>query len=91
MKSQRRLFTPPALGSWAWTLVRLPIYCVLLICEPMLRIGFTTISLLGLVAAVVLKFSGSAEHFPFWHAVLFFVCCGMLPVLHRAALRLFAP
>jgi hypothetical protein len=91
MKGERRLFTPAALGSWPWTLVRLPIYFVLLICEPMLRIGFTTIALLGLVTAVVLKFSGSAEHFPFWRAVLFFGCCGLLPMLHRAALRLFTP
>jgi len=71
-------------------LVRLPIYWLLLICEPILRIGFATIAVLGIVSAVVLEFSGSAPHFPFWGALLFFGCCGLLPLLHRAALRLLA-
>jgi hypothetical protein len=74
-------------GALIWTMVRLPIYYLLLICEPIVRIGGSTLALLGIFSAIVLKFSGSAPHFPFWGALLFFGCCGLLPVLHRAALR----
>lgn len=75
------------IGTSIWMLIRLPIYWLLLICEPIVRIGFTTIAVLGFFSAIVLKFSGSAPHFPFWGALLLFGCCGLLPVLHRAALR----
>jgi len=90
MNGKRQLSTPGAIGALIWMLVRLPIYRLLLICEPILRIGFTTIAVLGMIAAVFIEFSGSAPHFPFWGALLFFGCCGLLPLLHRAALRLLA-
>jgi hypothetical protein len=80
-----------AIGALLWRLVRLPVYSILVLCEPVLRVGFTTLALLGLLTAVVLEFSGSAPRFPFWGAMLFFSCCGVLPLVYRAALRLFAP
>jgi hypothetical protein len=90
MNSRRQLSTLGLIGAWIWIMIRLPLYWLLLICEPLLRIGFTTIAVLGIVSAIVLEFSGSAPHFPFWGALLFFGCCGLLPLLHRAALRLLA-
>ncbi len=90
MNRARRLFKAGAIGGMAWKLVRQPIYYALAICEPILRMVFTTIAVLGIVSAIVLEFSGRAAHFPFWGALLFFGCCGFLPLLHRAALRLFA-
>jgi hypothetical protein len=72
----------------AGNLVRVPIYYALLICEPILRIGLTTVAALGIASAVVLEFSGSAPHFPFWGALLFFGCCGVFPLLYRALLLL---
>ena len=78
-------------GLLLWRLIRLPVYAVLVICEPLLRIAMTTIAVLGIAAAGVLKFSGSAPKFPFWGALLFFGCCGALPMLCRAALRFLAP
>lgn len=90
MNGEGRLSMLGVIGTLIWMLIRLPIYWLLLICEPSVRIGFTMIAVLGLVSAVVLKFSGSAPHFPFWGALLYFGCCGLLPVLHRAALRLLA-
>ena len=90
MNGKRQLSTLGAIGALIWMLVRLPIYWLLLICEPILRIGFTTLAVLGIVSAVFLEFSGSAPHFPFWGALLFLGCCGLLPLLHRAALRLLA-
>ena len=90
MNGKQQLSTLGAIGALIWMLVRLPIYWLLLICEPILRIGFTTIAVLGIISAVFLEFSGSAPHFPFWGALLFFGCCGLLQLLHRATLRLLA-
>jgi hypothetical protein len=90
MSGKQQLSTLGVIVTLIWILIRLPIYWMLLICEPILRIGFTTIAVLGIVSAVFLEFSGSAPHFPFWGALLFFGCCGLLPLLHRAALRLLA-
>jgi hypothetical protein len=90
MNGKRQLSTLGVIGTLIWMLIRLSIYWLLLICEPILRIGFTTIAVLGFVSAVFLEFSGSAPHFPFWVALLFFGCCGLLPLLHRAALRFLA-
>ena len=78
-------------GVLIWRVLRLPVYGALVLSEPVVRFCFTTIALLGILAAVVLEFSGSAPRFPFWQAMLFFGCCGMVPMLHRGALRLFAP
>jgi hypothetical protein len=75
----------------AWRVIRLPVYLVLVTCEPVVRIGLTTIAVLGILASIVLEFSGAAPHFPFWGALLFFASCGALPWLYRAAVRLFAP
>lgn len=88
MNGKRQLSALGVVGTLIWTLIRLPIYWLLLICEPSVRIGFSTIAVLGFFSAIVLKFSGSAPHFPFWGALLFFGCCGVLPLLHRVALRL---
>lgn len=75
----------------AWKLIRLPVYLVLVIGEPVVRIGMTTIALLGIFTSIVLAFSGAAPRFPLWGALLFFVGCGALPSLYRTAVRLFAP
>jgi hypothetical protein len=88
VNSERTLIMLGAIGAMTWKLVRLPIYCALVICEPILRIGLTTLAVLGIVSAVVLEFSGSAAHFPFWGALLFFGCCGVFPLLYRALLLL---
>ena len=90
MNGKQQLSALGVIGTLIRMLIRLPIYWLLLICEPILRIGFTTFAVLGVISAVFLEFSGSAPHFPFWGALLFFGCCGLLPLLHRAALRLLA-
>jgi len=90
MNGKQQLSALGVIGALIWILIRLPVYWLLLICEPILRIGFTTIAVLGIVSAVFLEFSGSAPHFLFWGALLFFGCCGLLPLLHRAAMRLLA-
>jgi hypothetical protein len=80
-----------AMAALIWRAVRLSVYGVLAMCGPIFRVVSSTIALLGVVAAVLLEFSGSAPRFPFWGAILFFSGCGLLPVLHRGMLRLFSP
>jgi hypothetical protein len=80
-----------ASGALLWNLVRLSLYGILVVCGPVLQAVLITIALLGVVVSIVLEFSGSAPRYPFWEAMLFFFCCGALPHLHRAALRLLAP
>ena len=87
MNGKRQHSALGVIGALMWTLIRLPIYWLLLICEPIVRIGMSTLALLWIFSAIVLKFSGSAPHFPFWGSLLFFGCCGLLPLLHRTALR----
>jgi hypothetical protein len=72
-------------------LIRLPAHAVLMMCEPVVRVGFTTVALLGTIVAFVLELSGRAPKFPFWGALLFFGCCGLMPHLYRAALRVLSP
>lgn len=80
-----------AVGVQVLRLIRLPVYAVLMICEPVVRVGLTTVALLGTIVAFVLEFSGSAPKFPFWGALLFFGGCGLMPRLYRAVLRVLSP
>lgn len=89
--SRRALDTLGATAALLWQLIRLPVYGALVICEPVVRFGLTTIAVLGIGTAMVLEFSGSAPRFPFWGALLFFGCCGALPAIYRSVLRLLAP
>jgi hypothetical protein len=43
------------IGSVLFRLIRLPVYGVLVICEPIVQIGLSTIALLGLVATLFLS------------------------------------
>ncbi len=90
MNAAREMTRARAIGAITWKLVRLPIIYALVISEPILRIGLTTIGVLGIVSAVVIELSGSAPNFPFWAALLFFGCCIFYPVLHLAFLRILA-
>lgn len=74
-----------------WRMVTLPVFVLLLIGEPVVRVVMTTIALLGVLISVVLETSGVARHFPFVAAMAFFVGCGAVPLLYRACLRITAP
>jgi hypothetical protein len=73
-----------------WRVLRLPVFTILVICEPVIRVCLTTLAVLGVCTSLVLEFSGAAPHFPLGGALLFFAGCGVLPLLYRAAIRLFA-
>ena len=56
-----------------WQVVRLPVLAVLLVLEPFVSLILTAVGFLGIVVAVILKFSGDLPHFPFWEMVGFSV------------------
>ena len=56
-----------------WQIVRLPVLAVLLVLEPFVSLILTAVGFLGIVVAVILKFSGDLPHFPFWEMVGFSV------------------
>ena len=64
-----------------------PIAIILNGCEPIVRILFGTVSVLGILATLVIGGSGSAPHFPFVTALLVFAGCGIVPGLYRALLK----
>jgi len=73
-----------------WGTLSLPVFVILAIGEPVVRVVMTTIALLGVLVSVVLETSGAAPQFPFVGAMAFFVGCGAVPLLYRGLMRLFA-
>jgi hypothetical protein len=49
-----------------WQIVRLPVLAVLLVLEPFVSLILMAFGFLGIVVALILKFSGDLPHFPFW-------------------------
>ena len=79
-----------ALGAMIRAIVRVltvPVAWVMAGCEPVIRVLFWSISVLGLLSALVIAGSGSAPHFPLVPALLVFAGCGIIPAVYRAILR----
>ncbi|MGH8217595.1 MAG: hypothetical protein ACREUT_03345, partial [Steroidobacteraceae bacterium] len=47
-----------------WQVVRLPVLAVLLVLEPFVSLILTAFGFLGIIVALILKFSGDLPHFP---------------------------
>jgi len=75
------------LARAAVRVLTVPLAVVMAGCEPLIRILFGTLSVLGILATVVIGGSGAAPHFPFATALLVFAGCGIVPVLYRTVLK----
>jgi hypothetical protein len=74
-------------GAWLlWQVVRLPIFTLLVILEPVVRVLLGALALLGVLTALVLKLAG-ALHLPFLGMVAASVGCGLLLAGYSALLR----
>lgn len=51
---------------FAWQLVRLPIFSLLVVFEPIARLVFSGLSLLAILTAFLFEASSAAPRFPFW-------------------------
>jgi hypothetical protein len=73
-----------------WHLVRLPVFAVLLLAAPLVRLALGALGLLSLLAAVFYQFFSPLPHPPFWSLLGFAVGCGLTLVLYERLLRLFS-
>lgn len=71
-----------------WQVVRLPVLVVLLVLEPFVSLALTAFGFLGIVVALILKFSGDLPHFPFWEMTAFSVGALLLLAGYQALIGL---
>ncbi|MGH8261820.1 MAG: hypothetical protein ACREUG_19245 [Steroidobacteraceae bacterium] len=69
--------------------MRLPVLAVLLVLEPFVSLILTAFGFLGIVVALILKFSGDLPHFPFWLMMAFSVGAILLLMAYHALIGLF--
>lgn len=67
-----------------WLIVRLPVLAVLLVLEPLVSLVLAAFGFIGIVVAVILKFSGDLPHFPFWEMMAFSVGALLLLMAYHA-------
>lgn len=76
---------------WAvWQAIRLPVFALLMILEPVVHFLLVAIALLSLLMAFFFEFSGAAPHFPFWGMLTFSAGCGLLLIAYEGMIRLFS-
>lgn len=73
-----------------WQIVRLPVLAVLLVLEPFVSLILTGFGFLGIVVALILKFSGDLPHFPFWLMMAFSVGAMLLLMAYHAMIAIFS-
>jgi hypothetical protein len=91
---RRELPRPRRLG-WSvlwilWQVVRLPVLAVLLVLEPFVSLILTAFGFLGIVVALILKFSGDLPHFPFWLMMAFSVGAILLLMAYHVLIGFFS-
>jgi len=79
-----------ALLWFAWQVVRLPIFVLLVTFEPIVRLVLSWLSLLAVLTALLFETSSAAPRFPFWGMVAFSVGCALALTGYCALLRLFS-
>ena len=73
-----------------WQVVRLPVLAVLLVLEPFVSLILMGFGFLGIVVALILKFSGDAPHFPFWTMIAFSIGAILLQMAYHALIGVFS-
>lgn len=73
-----------------WQVVRLPVLAVLLVFEPFVSLILTAFGLLGIVVALIIKFSGDLPHFPFWLMMAFSVSAILILMAYHGLIGLFS-
>ena len=73
-----------------WNAVRIPVFVVLRLAEPLVRLLLGGLGLLSIVGALFYTFLSPLPHPPFWLLMGFAVACGVALLLYETALRLFS-
>ena len=77
------------LVSLPWQLIRLPVYTMLVILEPVVDVIFGGVALLGVLISLFFKFYG-IPNFPFWTMFLISITFGLVPTIYGGVIRLFS-
>lgn len=67
-----------------WQAIRLPLLALLLLFEPFVGLVLVSLGFLGVVVAVILRYSGDLPHFPFWGMMACSISCMLLLMAYRA-------
>lgn len=73
---------------FAWQMIRLPLFSLLLIFEPVVRYMLSWLTVCSFAMALIWEFSGADPRFPFFGMMAFAVGCALLLVAYHALLRL---
>jgi len=73
-----------------WHLVRLPVFALLVLAAPLVRLALGALGLLSLLAALFYEFFSPLPHPPFWTLLGFAVGCGVTLLLYERLVRLFS-
>jgi hypothetical protein len=78
-----------ALGV-GWWLVRVPVYVLLHMAGPVVRLGLGALGLLSFLLALFYHFTSTLTHPPFLPLLGFSLLCGLALLVYEALLRLFS-
>jgi hypothetical protein len=73
-----------------WQVVRLPVLAVLLVLEPLVSLVLMAFGFLGIVVALILRFSGDLPHFPFWLMMAFSIGAILLLMAYHVLIGIFS-
>jgi len=73
-----------------WHVVRTPVFAILLVSAPLVRLVLAALGLLSILAALFYELVSPLPHPPFWSLLGFAVGCGLTLLLYERLLRLFS-
>lgn len=73
-----------------WHTVRIPVFVVLLLAEPFVRLVLCALGLLSILSALFYHFASSVPHRPSLVLLGFGVACGVTLLVYERLLRLFS-
>jgi hypothetical protein len=82
--------TGRTMASLSWQLIRLPVYILLVILEPVVDVVFGGVALLGVLVSLFFRLSSGISHFPFWTMILISIGFGLVPRIYGGIIRLFS-
>ena len=86
---EQRELASAALLRGLWFLVRLPVFTLLLILEPVVALVFGGLALAGVLTTIFFVFI-HAPHFPAWTMLIISIGFGMALMFYEALVRFFS-
>lgn len=74
-----------------WTIVRLPVLSILLICEPIVRFVCGLVLVLGVFVSLMFELSAAGPRFPFLWMMAFSLSFGAILILYYGLIELLSP